>query len=264
MPTFRILDPFPVYLNLAGQLTDGGSLKFYDSGTTTPRDVYGDPDKTVNNGSSVLIGSDGRPVHDIWGDGNYRVRLYDADGTLIGEADNVQIDGGTGTAIPAMVSGRFLTNDGAVLSWDDVRQVPDPTGSAGKVLGNDGANLVWQAPPAPMVPDIVTGASSLQVGVTGSSKFLIQIGSGSCPASGNSSTSSTITFAKAYTTMPVVVITPTTNTAASAGIPVGSVIGKSLTGFSAFFNNAVFLDEGGAINNPVTFDWVAFGTVPEA
>ena len=34
---------------------------------------------------------------DIWGDGSYRVRLYDFDGTLIDEADNVEIQGGNGT-----------------------------------------------------------------------------------------------------------------------------------------------------------------------
>lgn len=264
MPTFRILDPFPVYLDLAGNLAAGGSLKFYDSGTTTPRDVYSDPDKTVNNGSSILIGTDGRPVHDIWGDGSYRVRLYDADGMLIDEADDVEIQGGGGSAIPALESGKFLTNDGALLAWDDIRQVPDPTGSSGKVLGNDGENLIWQAPPPPVVPDITITSSSLQVGATGSSKFLIQTGTDTAPASGTTSTTKTITFPTAYSTPLHVSVTPTSNS--QPGGPVVTYLSSaaSTTGFTVAFDVAEGSSSDQNIINPVPFSWVAFGLVPES
>lgn len=261
MATFRILDQFPVYLNLAGKLAVGGSLKFYASGTTTPQNVYGDPAKAVNNGSSITIGTDGRPVHDIWGDGNYRVRLYDADGTLVSEADNVQIQGGGGTAIPAPVTGKFLTNDGATLQWGAVTQVPDPTGSSGKVLGNDGANLIWQTPAAPVVPDIAITANSLKVGATGSQHFLIQTGSGTAPATGTVNTSLAVNFPVAYLNVLHVSVTPTANT--QPGGPTVSLLSAapSLTGFTAIFDVAEGQGASPNIVNPVPFTWVAFGLV---
>lgn len=270
MPTFRILDQFPVYLDLAGNLAAGGSLKFYDSGTTTPRDVYADPDKSVNNGSTVTIGTDGRPVVDIWGDGAYRVRLYDADGTLIDEADDVEIQGGGGAAIPALESGKFLTNDGALLQWGEVLQPPDPTGSSGKILGNDGANLIWQdppaAPPAPADPDIVVGTASLRVGLTSdANKFLIQTGSSSAPASGTSTTSQAVTFPTEFSTLLGVFPVITSTSYSSVGFfAAPAVTSKSTTGFT--FNANVSAHQGGSgsdanINSAVPFDWVAFGIV---
>lgn len=262
MTTFRILDPFPTYLDLAGNLAVGGSLKFYDTGTTNPRDVYGDQAKAVNNGSSVEIGTDGRPVHDIWGDGAYRVRLYAADGTLIDEADDVQIEGGNGTAIPALVPNQFLTNDGATMQWGDVRQVPDPTGNSGKVLGNDGAVLTWQAPPAAVTPDITITANSMQVGASGSPKFLIQAGSDSAPASGTVKASKSITFAKAFSTLLHVSITPTSNSQ-PGGPVVAYTTAQTPTGFTVEFDIAEGNASSANFVNPAPFTWVAFGTVPE-
>lgn len=257
MPTFRILDQFPVYLNLSGQLADGGSLKFYDSGTTTPRDVYGDPAKTVNNGSSVTIGSDGRPVVDIWGDGSYRVRLYDADDTLISEADDVEIQGGGGTAIPALETGKVLSNDGATLQWTDVREVPDPTGSSGKVLGNDGINPIWQSLPAPPNPPIVNTGTSVKIGT-----MLIQTGTDSAPASSAHTTTKAVTFATAFTTLLGVFITPTSTNITSVGFnAIAALAASGTTGFTAQFD---INESSGSLNiiNPVSFQWVAFGTVP--
>ena len=270
MATFRPFDPFAVFLDLAGNLADGGSLRFYDAGTMDPRDVYGDPDKSVNNGSIIQIGTDGRPVVDIWGDGSYRVRLYDADGTLIDEADDVEIQGGSGTAIPALEAGKVLSNDGAVLQWLEMLQVPDPTGSSGKILGNDGANPIWQdppaPPPAPADPDIVVGTKSLRVGITSdANKFLIQAGSSSAPASGTATTSQAVTFPTEYSTLLGVFPVITSTSYSSVGFfAAPAVTGKSTTGFT--FNANVSAHQGGSghdanINSAVPFDWVAFGIV---
>src|SRR5690348_9531177 len=97
MAAFRILDQSPVYFLLDGVTpAAGGRIEFYEAGTTTAKDVYGDQDLTVNNGSSITLGSDGRAVDDIWGDGSYRVRVYASDDTLISDDDNVEIPGGAG------------------------------------------------------------------------------------------------------------------------------------------------------------------------
>src|SRR3989304_1853639 len=125
---FRVTDQFPQYCDAAGVPLAGGRLRFYFAGTTTAANVYGDKALTVNNGSTVDLDSSGRTNVDVWSDGTaLRMRLYDAASVLIGEADNVELPGGAATSLPAFVAGKFLTNDGAVLSWATIREVPDPT-----------------------------------------------------------------------------------------------------------------------------------------
>ena len=145
--SFRILNQSPAYLNTAGQPLAGGELRFYTTGTTTPKNVYGDAALTINNGSTVTLDSSGRANVDVWGDGEYRVRLYDSLGVQIWQRDNVREVTAAGATIPSMVgkAGQFLTNDGSVTLWQAIRQLPDPTGHAGKVLGTDGTVFLWQA-----------------------------------------------------------------------------------------------------------------------
>lgn len=268
MAAFRLLNQFPVYFDQQGRLADGGELRFYESGTTTPKDVYGDQALTVNNGSSVAIGSDGRTVVDVWGDGEYRVRLYDADGTLIGEADNVEVAGGTGQSIPALVTGQFLTNNGALLLWAPIREMPDPTGQDGKYPVASGSGYVLQSPPEPPVipePDWTVGTTTLQLG-----EFLIQTGTATAPSSGARTTSTNVAFPTAYTSILHLSVTPNVSSVGAYGIgatmaATGYVHGSASTGFTATFNSA---DDGGdsgfTVDNPVPFTWVAFGLAPAA
>lgn len=145
MSSFLILDPRPVYFTSTGAVAAGGSLKFFQSGTTTPQDVYGDSDLSTNNGAVLALGTDGRTSVDVWGDGTnaYRVQLFDANGALQFDVDNVAIPGGL--SIPTLVSGKVLSNDGAGLVWAAMTGVPDPTGQSGRVLSNDGTNPTWIA-----------------------------------------------------------------------------------------------------------------------
>lgn len=266
MASFRILDQFPVFFDNAGNVAAGGALKFYQSGTTTPQDVYGDPALSVNNGSVLTLGSDGRPSADIWGSGTYRVRLYAADGTLIAEKDDVELPGGAGTTIPALVSGKFLTNDGATLQWDSIEQVPDPTGQANKVLSTDGTNLIWIDKPtngsSGANANVTVGASSLKVGLATGDLSLFQAGSSSAPASGSHTTSVSVTFPTAFKSVVAVIVTPTGSGYATAGyLAIASVTTKSTTGFTVAFNSNSSDGSNGSFINPVPFDWFAFGTV---
>lgn len=144
MTAFRILDPFQVYTDANGKIASGGNLHFYTAGTTTDADVYGDNGLSVNNGPTITIGTDGRAVDDIWGDGavSYRCRVYASDGTLIKDVDNI---GNSAAAIPDFVDGDFLTNNGSAYLWAAIRQALDPTGQSGKVMGSNGASLIWQS-----------------------------------------------------------------------------------------------------------------------
>lgn len=257
MNGFRILDQFPVFLDRLGAPASGGYLAFFDTGTDTPKDVYGDPDLTVNNGSTVLIGSDGRTVVDVWGSGSYRVRLYAVDDTLIAEADDVEIPGGTGATIPALDPNKFLTNDGSVLQWATVLQPPDPTGAGGKILGTDGVNLFWQAAPAAFNPPVSTG--SIQLGDT-----LIQWGSDTVPPSGVSFANKNITFPKPFGSVLHVQagIKQLSNVAASGGIPAIGCDAWTNTGATIVINFAYGETSGYNIINPCGIAWIAIGKAP--
>lgn len=269
MAAFRILNQFPVYLDLAGKPADGGYLKFYESGTTTPKSVYGGPDLTPDNGSTVALSSDGRTDVDVWGDGAYRVRLYDADNTLIAEADDVEIAGGDGTTIPALVDGYFLTNNGSLLLWASIRQLPDPTGQDGKMVVADGDSYILQSipePPEPVDPEIVIddAAKLFRAGVSDdNTKFVIQCGLGSAPASGSRNTTGSVTFDTPFVTLWALNITQNHNgVTADSHVPSQTVTTKSTTGFTARFST----DENSTssvwnIINEVPFMWVAMGTV---
>ena len=259
MTAFRILDPFPAYLGLLGLPAAGGTLRFFETGTDTPKDVFGDPDLTVNNGSSVLIGTDGRTVHDIWGDGAYRVRLYASDNTLIAEAEDVELPGGAGLGIPALANGKFLTNDGAVMSWADVLQVPDPTGSASKILGTDGVNLLWQAAPTVDTPDTEADSTS---GSFKLGKFLIQWGTGTAPATGTRRTSLVVTYPKPYIQPPFVMINPIQQINSAGLIGTHAAYGIFITSFTAQIDaNIDSTASGYTVTSPVPFNWIAIGQV---
>src|SRR5690606_24320964 len=130
-----------------------------------------------------------------WLDGAYSVVLKDAAGATIWTRD-VDSGSGAGQAIPALVTGQFLTNDGSNLLWTEVLQVPDPTGAEGYRLTVASGMPAWTPEPEPPVipdPDIVIGTAppSFRAGVSDSTtKFLMQFGTGTAPASGARTTSS--------------------------------------------------------------------------
>lgn len=252
----RFYNPAPVFADLLGlEPLAGGSLQFYDKGTTTPKGTWSDSDLTVANQNPVPLDSSGRANTNIWLDGAYTVVLRAADGTSVWTRD---VDDGAagGAAIPALQNGQFLTNDGSNLLWGLVLQVPDPTGSSGKVLGTDGANLIWEAKPeAPVLP-VQNFSNRVKIGT-----LLIQWGSASAPASGSRQTAASVTFANAFSGEPYMVsIMPRNVTHAAGGqIGVPAVTAKSASGFSAQFDTDDFGQTNANFIAAEPFDWVAFG-----
>lgn len=74
----------------------GGKVTFYMPGTTTLSDVWADADKTATLTNPVILEADGGA--DIYGEGEYKIRITRADDTLVHEIDNVVCIGAGGGA----------------------------------------------------------------------------------------------------------------------------------------------------------------------
>ena len=88
-PGFRLTD------NVTGAVVPGGTLYFYDAGTTNPKSVYSDKDLSVTLGTSVVTDAMGAPTSDgstktiIYVDTSpYKVTAKDASGNTIWTHDN--------------------------------------------------------------------------------------------------------------------------------------------------------------------------------
>lgn len=256
MAAFRIRSRLETFWGLQAQLLAGGYLKFYEAGTTTPKDVYGDQALSVNNGAQIALDASGRPEHDCWGDGEYFMEVYDADDVKQGEEDDIEIPGAGGLTIPALENGEFLTNNGLSLLWAAISQLPDMAGQSGKVLGNNGSAALWQTLETPEVPDpeIVVTADSFRAGVsTDTTKWFVQTGAGEFPATGTQSSNDSVTFATTFSAAPRVFL----QMEAGSMYLHARVDSKSTTGFTATCDSNII---GENIVSAQPFSWVAIGT----
>ena len=256
--TFQFSNPAPVLWELnALAPAAGGSLQFFNIGTTTPRTTWADFGRTTPNLNPVGLDSAGRPNVPLWLDGDYSVVLRDSDGVTVDTFD-LRDPATGGAVIPSLVSGRFLTNNGTALQWTVIRQVPDPTGNANRILGTDGSNLLWEAKPTAPVLPITVRSDGISIG-DGTNTFRILQGTGTAPQSGGRTTSVNVTFPITFTTTPTVIVTP--NTPVLTGVGYSAVCTASSVSTSGFTLNVdVNADQSGAnITNPVNFSYVAFG-----
>lgn len=88
----RFINPFSQYILSTGSPNAGGILRFFDTGTENPKDVFSDPELNTAIGSEIRLDLSGR-IPDIWLNGVYRLRLYTSDGvTQLAQADPIGID----------------------------------------------------------------------------------------------------------------------------------------------------------------------------
>jgi hypothetical protein len=274
--SFRILDQAPQYRLNNGAVNVSGSLTFYETDLTTLKNTWSDEALTTLNSNPVLLGSDGRTVTDVWGDGEYGVVIKDALGATVRTLNNVRANEPQVQTIPdGEAIGDLLQWDGSAWVATEGILVPDPTDLNNHQLVSDGSSVpVWeQKPEAPEIPDpeiviVDTEPYSVRIGVSDdTTKVLRQYGSGTCPASPGSRTSSvTITPSVAFDKVLAVIITPRTD---AVGVGVGGTfstdgytIGSPMSSFSVTVNS---VDDGGdsnyTIENAWDFDWCVEGTV---
>lgn len=168
---FRILDQDPQYFGADGTtLLVGGSVTFYNSGTSVLATTYTDATLATPNSNPLLINAQGR-ISDVWGNSNYRMVVADSLGNIQWTRDSVQ-----GPAVlPAVAgqAGNVLSTDGVNLLWEALVPVPSSTGNSGKILSTDGVTPFWT--PASVIPAIpnltmqsftASGSFTVPAGVT--------------------------------------------------------------------------------------------------
>lgn len=267
MAAYNFYDPAPSFLNEfgTGPLTNG-SLTFWDIGTTNPRATWSDVDLTVLNPAIIPLDSTGRATVAIFLNGDYTMGIWsgaNATGTV--RTRDVIPGGDAGFTIPPLVSGSFLTNNGAVLQWDAIELLPDPTGQSGKAVVSTGSGFTFQAfPTAPTLDIVVTNGSERVGDGVSTNKSLTQYGSATCGPSGAPTASVAVVFPTSYTTVPVVVMTPTGGIQ-PGGQPTFIINGTpTTTGFTARFDVAEGSGASPNITVAIPFDWIAIGnkTIP--
>lgn len=86
---------YPLMTNVTAQFVDdngkpltGGQVWTYESGTTTPKATYVDPDGGAKNTNPIILDEAGR-ANIYLDDGAYRVRVLSADGVLIADTNKL-------------------------------------------------------------------------------------------------------------------------------------------------------------------------------
>lgn len=86
----RFVSPFQQFFDATPNVREGGYLKFYVSGSATPRLVYSDSAASVSIGTRVDLDELGQPETQIFlANVAYKAELYDANDSLIDTADPV-------------------------------------------------------------------------------------------------------------------------------------------------------------------------------
>ena len=271
--SYRFPDPNPVLISLLGtESAADGTLQFYDYQTTTPKATYSDRDLTIPNANPVELDASGRAETEIWLDGEYTVVLRDADNTVIWTRDVVpEVDPTTTLPDPTTLPGGTVKSNGTGYELVTVLELPDPTDSAGymPVVNSDGTGYNLQPQPEPPeIPDpeivVSTSPASFRAGVSDdTTKFFIQTGSGSAPASGTENTQVSVTFPEPFAATPWhISIEQTHDGVTSLGVvPQYTITARSASGFTVRFSTEENSDfSGWNITSVVPFTFAAFGT----
>lgn len=260
---FRLLEQKPQYRDNEGAICANGYLEFYETGTSTPKDVYDDPALGGGNniGDTVDLDAAGRTESDVWLDGVYRVKLFTADDVEVWTLDDVRdIDALATVSVPDPATGddgQALFTDGADFYFDDVSQVPDMAGQSGKVLGNDGTDALWQT-----LPTLPSGGITQSSGKVTIGSIMILYGTGTASSAAAQTVTSAVTFGTAFDSTPVVVVTPQVGavTGESGGVEAHAA-STTASGFTATFIAPDMGDVAGSenITSNVPYGWIAIG-----
>lgn len=126
------LGHFVQFFDDNGDPLSGGTVKFYEPGTSTPKDVYSDSGLGTPLGSEVTLDSAGRAT--IFLNGDYKARLEDSDGVLVDESDNINPPLETETSGGNLIAnGSFETQGNASTDASGWTLTPQSDGTVERV-----------------------------------------------------------------------------------------------------------------------------------
>jgi hypothetical protein len=151
----RYIRPSYQYFDNSNRILDSGKLYFYESGTTTLKDVYSDPDGLTAIANPVILNGAGR-TPDIYLDGSYKLIITDKNDAQIEERDPVLAADDTtkGFSIWNAISIYEIddiiraSNNLLYISISDSNQNNEPSATATKwtavqLLGSYNANQIY-------------------------------------------------------------------------------------------------------------------------
>ena len=103
----RFVSPQVQALDLLGNKAPGAKLRFYDAGTTTPRDVYSDEGLSISidQSNGIAANSAGIWPEIFVGTGLYKVTIHSSADVLLATYDNIDPSLGTNAGALAIASG---------------------------------------------------------------------------------------------------------------------------------------------------------------
>ena len=151
----RYIRPSYQYFDNSNRILDSGKLYFYESGTTTLKNVYSDPDGLTAIANPVILNGAGR-TPDVYLDGSYKLIITDKNDAQIEERDPVLAADDTtkGFAIWNAISIYEIddiiraSNNLLYISISDSNQNNEPSATATKwtavqLLGSYNANQTY-------------------------------------------------------------------------------------------------------------------------
>ena len=97
-----------------GDPLTGGKVYFYEAGTTTPKNVWTEKEKT-NPYTSVTLDAGG--IKQIYGDGTYKILVYDSDDVLVYTWDNIRLRHSSQNILQKIAT-YTTTNDDDIILFD--------------------------------------------------------------------------------------------------------------------------------------------------
>lgn len=101
--TVSVFNLYQQYKDASGNVLSGGTLTFYEAGTTTPKTVYTTQAATVAQSNPYTLDASGRTVGDVWltDDGLYDILIKDSTGATVRTDEDVGEDnsGSTPTTV---------------------------------------------------------------------------------------------------------------------------------------------------------------------
>jgi hypothetical protein len=241
------------FVDADGHPYAGGTLATYVPGTTTGKATWADPNQTVTNTNPITLDAAGRAI--VYGDGDYRLILYDAIGNLIFDQPASTIVSAAMEpviAAPTIAEARRLLGvDDAIAAEAAARAAADSAEQAARIAADNAETARAEAAEANLQSELdaeIARAKAAEAALAVGFKF--DAGSNTTDGTGHLR----VTFSTTFTSAPSVCITELR----SSGDVVSPTVSPDTSGFDVWL--AFPLSSGITPAGARGFCWMAIGS----